>query len=455
MFDRDSLDKIKTSFETVNQFRLCAPESVASGMIALNTSVDDVREQKENMASLMDFIAESTPKKVTEAINNSGKKTTTEVYLYKPIFTEAMIRDSFARFNELSVSKAHTERMKVVKEFFTSYKPTISLDEALYRLSFYLIPNKNNLAKSTNHLIEFVKKILLEQSNGLLVDSAILLGGQGKSTVQQGLLRATKQIGFNSTMCHLPTKQDGVQDVFVKNEICIDDESHFEKIDEDSLNKIVDKSTFTIKGKYVKEWSAKSVANILVGTNFLPTDVNDRRYLIRMVDSNFKLEQNYGKWTIPGVAGDKYGTSYEQVLDWTTEAWLNLFYYCNKYDIKEQKYKEMSFDYNLLYHIKKALTDKGSNTATINEMIKYFEQIEDTVFDYGTKRNYKNKLYKLANQLNLEIVGEKKRDMFNEYDWTETLDIDEANVDDPLETVYCYFHNNSDFCIDDSKIQVN
>lgn len=447
MFNKDELDKIKTSFETENQFRMLAPFSVAKGMLALETDIDDDEQQSTNAANMMDLIKENTPKKITESINNQGKKTVVETPRYVPKFTEAMIKEIYAKFNQLSVEAAHSKRMKKVKEYLNEFKPTISLGESLYRLSYYLIPNENNLAKSTNNLIEFVKKILLEKSNGLLVDSALLIGGQGKSTVQQGLIRAAEQIGLSATMCHLPTRQDGVQDVFVKNEICIDDESHFERIDEDSLNKIVDKSVFTIKGKYVKEWQAKSIANILVGTNFLPTDINDRRYLIRMVDSDFQLKQNYGRWGIPGVVGDKYGNSYDQVLDWTTEGWVNLFYYCNKYDIKDQKYKEVSFDYNLLYHIKKALNDKGSNTATINEMIKYFEQIEDSVFDYITKRNYKNKLYKLANQLNLDVVGEKKRDMFNTYDWTAAMEIDEANYEDPLEHIYCYFNNKEEFKI--------
>lgn len=447
MFNKDELDKIKTSFETENQFRMLAPISVAKGMLALDTDIENDEQQRENAANMMDLIKENTPKKITESINKAGKRVVTETPNYIPKFSEVMIKDIFAKFNQLSVETAHLKRMKNVRDYLNTFKPTISLGEALYRLSFYLIPNENNLAKSTNNLIEFVKKILLNRSNGLLVDSALLIGGQGKSTVQQGLIRASKQIGFNSTMCHLPTRQDGVQDVFVKNEICIDDESHFERIDEDSLNKIVDKSIFTIKGKYVKEWSATSIANIVVGTNFLPTDINDRRYLIRMVDSDFKLDRNYGRWGIPGVVEDKYGSSYEKVVDWTTEGWINLFYYCNKYDIKEQKYKEVSFDYNILYHIKKALLDKGSNTATINEMIKYFEQIEDTTFDYITKRNYKNKLYKLANQLNLEIVGDKKRDMFNTYDWTAAMDIDEANSEDSLEKVYCYYINKEEFKI--------
>ena len=44
------------------------------------------------------------------------------------------------------------------------------------------------------------------------------------------------------------------------------------------------------------------------------------------------------------------------------------------------------------------------------------------------------------------------RNMFNTYDWTAALDIDDQNRSDPLEFVYCFFHNNEAFKgIDDSK----
>lgn len=446
--NKDLFDNIKVSFETQNQFRMLAPESVAKGMLALCENEDDELEQKQHAANMMDLILENIPTKTTENVNRLGKRTTTTTPLYNAYFTEAMIKEINARYKELSVSKAHEKRMEAAKNYLLNFKPTISLGEALYRLSFYLICNRNNLAKSTNCLISFTKRMLLGKQNNMLVDSAILLGGQGKSTVQAGLRKAAEIIGFNATMCHLPSVQDGVQDVFVRNEVCIDDESHFERIDYDSLNKILDKSTITIKGKYIKEWSAKSIANILVGTNFLPTDVNARRYSIRMVDENFKLEQNYGSWTIPGNASDTFGNSYEQVVEWTTEGWLNLFYYCNKYDIKEQSYKETSFDYGLLYRIKKALNEQGSNIANISDMLKYFEQLEGTAFDWRTKTNYKNKLFMLANQLKLEVIGEKKRNMFNTYDWTAAMNIDDSTPEDPLERIYCYFHNNEDFKID-------
>lgn len=447
MSENDELSKVLVAFESQNQFRMLAPESVAKGVLILCENRDDEHERKQHTANMMDLIASNVPKRVVENVARSGKKVTTEVPLYNPFFTESMIREAEAIYKELVAASSHKLRMEKVKEFLANYKPEISLGEALYRLSFYLIPNHNNLAKSTNHLIAFAKGILLDIRNNMLVDSALLLGGQGKSTVQTGFRRAAEMMGFSTAMCHLPTVQDGVQDVFVKSEICIDDESHFEKLDLDSLNKILDKSTITIKGKYIKEWSARSVANILVGTNFLPTDVNARRYSVRMVDENFKLEQNFGRWDIPGKLGDVFGDSYDKVVEWTTEGWLALFYYCNNYDIKEQSFKETSFDYSLLYQLRKALDNQGTNISNISDLVRSIEQISGDVFNWKVKQTYKNKLFMLANQLKLEVVGERRHNIYNTYDWTAALEIDEEFPADSLERVYCYYTNNVDFNI--------
>lgn len=445
--DQETFKNIRVTFESQNQFRMLAPDSIAQGILALCKDPDDEQEQKQHAANMMDLIADSVPKRTVENTTRNGKKTTTEVPLYNAYFTEAMIKEFQARYKELAVTTAHANRMEAMRNYLATFKPTISLGESLYRLSFYLIPNFNNLAKSTNCLIAFAKNILLDTRNNMLVDSAILLGGQGKSTVQTGLRRAVEQMGLGCAMCHLPSVNDGVQDVFVRNEICIDDESHFEKLDLDSLNKILDKSTVTIKGKYIKEWSARSVANVLVGTNFLPTDVNARRYSVRMVDENFKLEQNFGRFDIPGTAGDVFGDSYDKVVEWTTEGWLNLFYYCNKYDIPDQPYKETSFDYSLLYQLRKALDAQGSNVSNIMDLVKVIENTNGDIFDWRTKQSYKNKLFMLATQLKLEIVGERKHNMYNTYDWTAALEIDEAIPENPLERIYCYYNNKEEFKI--------
>ena len=435
-------DTIETSFETRNDFRLLAPWAVAKGMLALGDGTESEIVQKKNAAKMMNLIESNVPEVNYSQTTKTGKTVTSTAPKYKAIFTDAMIKEIEAYYNTLSVERAHKKRMENIKAFFESYKPTMSLGESLYRLSFYLISNKNNLAKSTNNLISFAKKLLLDQPNNMLVDSALMIGGQGKSTIQQGLLGAVRRIGLNASMCHLPSVQDGVQENFVRNEVCVDDETTFQKLDLDSLNKILDKSVVTIKGKYVKEWSAKSTANVLVGTNFLPQDVNTRRYSIRMVDENFRLNANYGRWTIPGKMGDDFGDSYEQVKEWVEEGWVNLFYYCNKYEIPKCEFEEVAFDYNLQYRIKRAFeTVDTPPVAKIEDLVKLMESAEGDKIDYRAKFNLKNKLYILANQLKLEIV-ERHKNMFSVYDWTKALEIDESDLDtDTLERVYCFFHS--------------
>lgn len=449
-----SLGNIETSFNSLNEFRLLAPENVAKGILALCDDTEDEYKQRFCAAQIMDMISNNVPKKISENVSRSGRKTVVETPMYSANFSEPMIKEIWAKYKEVSVTKAHAKRHEAMMSFLSTYKPTCSLGDSLYRLSFYLIPNYNNLAKSTNNLLSFAKNIVLDNRNNMLVDSALLLGGQGKSTVQLGLRRAVEEMGLSCALCHLPSVRDGVQDVFVKNEVCIDDESHFENIDLDSLNKILDKSVVTIKGKYIKEWSARSISNLLVGTNFLPTDVNARRYSVRMVDETFKLEQNYGRYDIPGIQGDVFGDSYDRVVKWTTEAWLNLFYYCNYYDIPDQPYQEASFDFSLLYQLKKAIEVQGTTISTVKELVRAIEQVNDDVFDWRTKQSYANKLFTLANQLKLEIVGERKRSTYNTYDWEKALEIDEALPDNPLEKVYCYYKNCETYKIDDSGDEV-
>lgn len=421
-----------------------SPISVAQGMLATIKNEDDPIEVKQTEARVMDLIAANVPNETFTSVSKTGKKTVREVPLYNAVFTEPMIKEIEANYKSLSVEKAHNKRVINVCKFLSTYEPTIPLNESLYRLSFYLIPNKNNLAKSTNNLIDFAKRILKGSQNNMLVDSALLIGGQGKSTVQQGLKNAVEEMGFSAGSCQLPTIRDGTQESFVKHEVCIDEDTKFEKVDYESLNKILDKGNITIKGKYVKEWSAKSIANILVGTNYLPNDVNARRYSIRMVDENFKLTDNYGRWGIPGSIEDDF-SSYEKVVEWTTEAWINLFYYVNKYDIKPLTYSEKSFDYGLIYRLNKAFENQPTNEATIQQVVKFFEQTDGDKLDWKAKQNFSNKLFMLANQLKLPVVGVRKHNMYNVYDWNTALEIEESTPDDPLETIYCWFHNNENF----------
>lgn len=439
-------DEIRISFETINQFRMLAPHSVAQGMVTLaNDDFDNELLCKENAAKMMDLIAQHVPQIEDRQVGKGGKETIKSYPAYSAAFSENMLKEIDAEYKSQSVTKAHDIRMKAAKSFLETFKPTISLGEALYRLSFYLISNENNLAKSTNNLISFVKKLLLNQANNMLVDSAILIGGQGKSTVQKGLLQAIETMGLKSSMCHLPTINGGVQEAFVRNEVCIDDETTFHGIDFDSLNKILDKSVVTIKGKYIKEWSAKSTANILVGTNFLPNDVNARRYSIRMVDENFKLIENFGRWTIPGTENDSFGDSYDKVVDWTTEGWLNLIWYCNNYDIPELAYENEGFDYSLQYKIRRACEMAGVYEMKIDDLIKAMERNEEEKFDYKTKQSLRNQLYICANRLQLPKV-ETHKNMFSVYDWTIATHIDETDIGrDNLEKTYCWFHNEDRF----------
>lgn len=425
----DSLNQVTISFETVNQFRLLAPHSVAKGMMILAEATpelgyDNEYQNKINAAKMMDMISSAVPTTSVTSTSATGARTTRDIPAYKAIFSEAMIKEVESDYKSLCVDRAHDKRMNQALTTLKAFTPTISLGEALFRLSFYLIPNLDNLRKSTNCLISFVKKMLLNQANNMLVDSAVLLGGQGKSTVQKGLMTAIQKIGLNATMCHLPSVANGTQECFLENEVCIDDETTFKGIDYDSLNKVLDKSVITIKGKYIKEWQGHSIANVFVGTNFLPTDVNTRRYSIRMVDENFKLIDHFGDCGIPGTKGDTFGDSYEKVVEWTTEAWMNLIWYCNKYDIRPLEYKEVSNDYNLQFKVKKVCDTTRESFFTVDDMAKAIQSCEEDT-DPRFKQVLRNNLFILANKLNLP-KKEEHRNMYSVYDWSPATSFDEA-----------------------------
>lgn len=442
--EREDFNKIEVSFDTINNFRLRAPYSVAKGMTFLaEGDFDNELKNKRNEAAMMDLITEKVPL-TTETKTIKGKKVEVSYPSYNPVFTEAMLKEIEAYYKELIVERAHELRLTKVKEYLNNFKPTISLGDALYRVSFYLIANPNNLAKSSNLTIHFVKKMLLGQANNLLVDSALLLGGQGKSTVQKGLINAAEEIGFNASMCRLPSLRGGTSETFVRNEICVDDENNFKDIDFDSLNKVLDKSTITIKGKYIKEWTAKSISNILVGTNYLPTDVNTRRYSVRMVDEAFKLVENFGKCEIPGTEGDLFGNSYDDVIAWTTEGWKHLFYYCNKYDIPDMEFEEVNFDYGLQYKVSSALRAANISESNIHNLVSLIEKNEGTAFDYKTKQRMVDQLFMLANRMNLPKT-EAHKSVYSTYDWGSLIKIDDGINDNSLEMVWHWFGNKERF----------
>lgn len=442
--ERKDFEKIEVSFDSINNFRLMAPYSVAKGMTFLaDGEFDNEIKNKKNEAKMMDLIIEKVPL-ITETKTIKGRQVEISYPAYKPVFTEAMLKEIDSYYKEFVVGRAHELRMDKVKEYLNNFKPTISLGEALYRVSFYLIANPNNLAKSTNLTIHFVKKMLLGQANNLLVDSALLLGGQGKSTVQKGLIQAAEEIGLNASMCRLPSLRGGTSETYVRNEVCVDDENNFKDIDFDSLNKVLDKSTITIKGKYIKEWTAKSIANIFVGTNYLPTDVNARRYSVRMVDEAFKLVENFGKCEIPGREGDLFGNSYDDVIAWTTEGWKNIFYYCNKYDIKDQEFEEVNFDYGLQYKVAEALRESGVSVSNIHNLVNLIEKTQGVTFDYKSKQHMVDQLFMLANRVNLPKV-EPHKSVYSVYDWSSLSKIDDTIQDNSLEMVWHWFGNKERF----------
>lgn len=431
-FNTDEIQEnnITVVFENYAMFRSLAPRSVAEILVYYNIdrNIDNGALYDIGLGRAINVLEESVPRVAGGAP------------LYKSFFTDAMRNEVLSIYNTLWVKQAHSKRIKIAKSYLKSFNPTITLNEALYRLSFYLIPDDNNLAKSTKLLIDFASKILKDRPNNILVDSAINFGGQGKSLVQDGLVSAIEQIGLSGGYCDLPTYGNGVQAAFAHNEVCVVTDTKFSRLDDEAINNISDKKQITIKGKYVKEWQAKSIANILIGTNFLPVDLNRRRYSVRMLDNTFLLEDHYGNFDIPNT--------FEEVFAWVKEAWLNLIYYTYTYDLTSLSYQEKSFDYNLLGRIQQVLEDSPEKLGifSVDGMIKAFETLDDRKFDNNTFQYYKFNLGSLVRQLKLKPVATKSKRKLSfyyvDYDWNSVIDIAEDDeTKNGLEYVYNWFKN--------------
>ena len=89
-------DKVVVKFETQNQFRVLAPDSVAQGMLMLCEDENNQDELKRIKAGMMDLICNNVPKITTEQQTSKGVKTQTSP-AYSATFTEPKIKDIDAR----------------------------------------------------------------------------------------------------------------------------------------------------------------------------------------------------------------------------------------------------------------------------------------------------------------------------------------------------------------------
>lgn len=118
---------------------MLAPYSVAKGMLALGDGTENEIQQKKNASKIMNLILDNIPTVKFQERNKSGKVVTMEQPAYKASFSDNMIKEAEAYYNQLSVTRAHKKRMSSLDSFFKNYTPTISLGEALYRLSLQVV----------------------------------------------------------------------------------------------------------------------------------------------------------------------------------------------------------------------------------------------------------------------------------------------------------------------------
>lgn len=163
------------------------------------------------------------------------------------------------------------------------YNDLTRMGHSLYMTGgFYLYPVENNLKSSTKHLLCWIRMMSYNRPNSILCDIAKNSGGQGKSTVHNALIDACSELSISASKGqYLPNGQ--TCPVYADSLIVNIEDTNWYGCRYEDLNNLADKSLFTVKGKYVKEYTTSSIANIVVSANHRPADSNQRRYAIREV----------------------------------------------------------------------------------------------------------------------------------------------------------------------------
>lgn len=261
----------------------------------------------------------------------------------KPYFKGNITKDHSnaidAYCKQLSVEKQMNQRKIALNNLKNYPMPTMSWEDSLFYMNFYV--DNNDISGSTRNILTFFRQVLgIEAGNKILLDCATQVGGQGKGALQHAIITAFKQlcsIDIVKEANDFPTR-NCITNIYGIYPVVLIPDTRFKDIDNEAVNQIVDGNTFTVKGKYIREYNIDAVAHIFAATNFDSIDNNDRRYLRRSI---LNIEDAYDRFYVGKYNFENNGTqNAPKILIEAAKAFL--IYIAKGYDFKKAENQKVN-----------------------------------------------------------------------------------------------------------------
>ena len=372
-------------------------------------------------------ICDSIPTVDKETTDKNGNKSIKKIKTIKaPLLSIATMSKIEHAFETTIIYK---DDLKSLNEWHKSYKPTKSLVESLYPLSYSYFNTNKNVINSTYNILSWCKGLYDNSApNGILIDVAKCTGGQGKNISQNALKKFLDSINYSHADSNFPNNNNSfTSDVWAMNSLVVVQDAKFNNLNYELINSIVDKENYTINKKGIQEYCARSHANIYTGTNFFPTDANDRRWLIRNLDSNKVAQDFLGMHGLP----DKI----EKFKDYLSECWANVIYYAKDYDIaylNDKRDFSATDDADYVEYIREACEAYSSTTVSISMIWRNFKGAHENIYTEAMKFSFTNTIKNIAKHNNI------KKNIHHGYngniDWSAII-TDDFKVVDELSSV--------------------
>lgn len=352
----------------------------------------------------------------------------------KPYFKGNITKDHSnvidAYCKQLSVEKQMNQRKIALNNLKNYPMPTMSWEDSLFYMNFYV--DNNDISGSTRNILTFFRQVLgIESGNKILLDCATQVGGQGKGALQHAIITAFKQlcsIDIVKEANDFPTR-NCITNIYGIYPVVLIPDTRFKDIDNEAVNQIVDGNTFTVKGKYIREYNIDAVAHIFAATNFDSIDNNDRRYLRRSI---LNIEDAYDRFYVGKYNFENNGTqNAPKILIEAAKAFL--IYIAKGYDFKKAENQKVNArtSTNFLAKLRDTLYDLNKYDGNTDKYEYTCIKIAKAMCRNNGNENFMcSKLIKFAKAQKLSRISTRSYATAN-IDWNIVIkeDIDVINED--------------------------
>lgn len=379
-------------YEDPDEYVAMSPSIVAKKIVQIEPLVNDY-----DLRSIIGEYYTLEKGYISQTIDKNGNP--------KPKFekslSEAMISVCESKIKELQANNELTSQYKLFEAFIDeNNKPKISKNEALKRCLFLSKTDEDSL---NNHIACLMKYFSsLRKTNGMLLLQGYIIGEQGKGTWMESLRQACNRIGLNFS------DSAGITDKKVDPKV---GSSFFMAIPEydgnyfPEMNDVMDKNNVTIKGKYVKEYQVKSIANLVGGTNTEVKDPNGRRYYTIKCDTTRTIHDNFGVCDFP--------EDFTGIERWVSEGIEALIWYANQPDTVIPRVNALNsdgFNEDIKYILSEHPEAKDilSGIMSITKFSRLLDENYKYIFDNRPRAYVQNSLIKLMKSKMLKAVNDDK-----------------------------------------------